>query len=397
MRRFSFLRFFLSCLCLSFFLLHGSEGSAAESPQDQLKAFLLRGVENGLNLNDKGAEAELMKAVELDGENPIGYSFLAMTYLYSFETGFTEKEKKRNEALMVRAVENAESRAEKRMEKNPRDGGAYFSMVLAKMVRDRWEMDRKNYFRAFREAGRVWDYLEKTRELDPGNYDVYYPMGILHYYLAQLSGIARGVASLFITSGDREKGLKELELAAEKGYFLKDMAQSNLVSIYYLNEKQPERALPLAKQLREKYPQNYNFCFALADTLSRLGRFEEAMAAAGEIETGIKSGIPPYRPELWPRYQQLLGKIFLDQGDYPKATEYLKLALKDQAPYNARVRAWALVRLGMIQDARKERKLAEEYYQKALEVEGAEGGAQRAAKEYLDTPYSPPTVKEKKP
>jgi tetratricopeptide (TPR) repeat protein len=362
-----------------------------------LKAFLLGGVENGLNLNDKGAEAELMKAVELDGENPIGYSFLAMTYLYSFETGFTEKEKKRNEALMVRAVENAESRAEKRMEKNSRDGGAYFSMVLAKMVRDRWEMDRKNYFRAFREAGRVWDYLEKTRELDPGNYDVYYPMGILHYYLAQLSGIARGVASLFITSGDREKGLKELELAAEKGYFLKDMAQSNLVSIYYLNEKQPERALPLAKQLREKYPQNYNFCFALADTLSRLGRFEEAMAAAGEIEAGIKSGIPPYRPELWPRYQQLLGKIFLDQGDYPKATEYLKLALKDQAPYNARVRAWALVRLGMIQDARKERKLAEEYYQKALEVEGAEGGAQRAAKEYLETPYSPPTLKEKKP
>jgi tetratricopeptide (TPR) repeat protein len=265
------------------------------------------------------------------------------------------------------------------------------------MVKDRWEMDRKNYFRAFREAQRVWDYLEKIRELDPGNYDVYYPMGILHYYLAQLSGVARGIASVFITSADREKGLKELELAAEKGYFLKDMAQSNLVSIYYLIEKQPERALPLAKQLREKYPRNYNFCFALADTLSRLGRFEEAMAAAREIETGIKSGIPPYRPELWPRYQQLLGKIFLDQGDYEKATEYLKLALKDQAPYNARVRAWALVRLGMIQDARKERKLAEDYYQKALEVEGAEGGAQRAAKEYLETPYSPPTMKEKKP
>jgi tetratricopeptide (TPR) repeat protein len=341
--------------------------------------------------------AELRKAVELDRENPIGFSFLAMNHLFFYETSFSEKEKKTEEAALVKAVEDARTRAEKRIEKNPQDGGAYFSLALEAMVKDRWEMDRKNYFRAFREAQRVWDYLEKIRELDPGNYDVYYPMGILHYYLAQLSGVARGIASVFITSADREKGLKELELAAEKGYFLKDMAQSNLVSIYYLIEKQPERALPLAKQLREKYPRNYNFCFALADTLSRLGRFEEAMAAAREIETGIKSGIPPYRPELWPRYQQLLGKIFLDQGDYEKATEYLKLALKDQAPYNARVRAWALVRLGMIQDARKERKLAEDYYQKALEVEGAEGGAQRAAKEYLETPYSPPTMKEKKP
>ncbi|MGA2958459.1 MAG: tetratricopeptide repeat protein [Thermodesulfobacteriota bacterium] len=397
MKRVPFLWFFLSGLCLSVLLLQGPKVSAAELPKDQLKTFLLSGVEKALNLDEQGAMAELRKAIELDRENPIGFSFLAMNHLFFYETSFSEKEKKTEEAALVKAVEDARTRAEKRIEKNPQDGGAYFSLALEAMVKDRWEMDRKNYFRAFREAQRVWDYLEKIRELDPGNYDVYYPMGILHYYLAQLSGVARGIASVFITSADREKGLKELELAAEKGYFLKDMAQSNLVSIYYLIEKQPERALPLAKQLREKYPRNYNFCFALADTLSRLGRFEEAMAAAREIETGIKSGIPPYRPELWPRYQQLLGKIFLDQGDYEKATEYLKLALKDQAPYNARVRAWALVRLGMIQDARKERKLAEDYYQKALEVEGAEGGAQRAAKEYLETPYSPPTMKEKKP
>ncbi len=397
MKRVPFLWFFLSGLCLGVLLFPGPKVSAAELPKDQLKTFLLSGIEKALNLDEQEAIAELRKAVELDRENPIGFSFLAMNHLFFYETSFGEKEKRTEEAALVKAVEDARTRAEKRIEKNPQDGGAYFSLALEAMVKDRWEMDRKNYFRAFREAQRVWDYLEKIRELDPGNYDVYYPMGILHYYLAQLSGVARGIASVFITSADREKGLKELELAAEKGYFLKDMAQSNLVSIYYLIEKQPERALPLAKQLREKYPRNYNFSFALADTLSRLGRFEEAMAAAREIESGIKSGIPPYRSELWPRYHQLLGKIFLDQGDYEKAAEYLKLALKDQAPYNARVRAWALVRLGMIQDARKERKLAEDYYQKALEVEGAEGGAQRAAKEYLETPYSPPTMKEKKP
>jgi tetratricopeptide (TPR) repeat protein len=384
-------------ICLSFFLLHGLEVSANEAPRELLKTFLLSGVEKALNLDEKGAVAELRNAIELDRENPIGYAFLAINHLFFYETSFSEKEKKTEEAALLKAVEDARTRAEKRIEKDPKDGGTYFSLALEAMVKDRYEMSRRNYYRAFREAQRVWEYLEKTREMDPGNFDIYYPMGIIHYYLAQLSGIARGVASIFITSADREKGLKELELAAEKGYFLKDMAQSNLISVYNGYEKQPGRALPLARRLKERYPDNYNFSFALADILSSLGQSEEAFSLAGEIEKGIKGGVPPYRPELSPRYQQLQGKLYLDQGDYDKAAEYFKLVLKDSAPYNARVRAWALVRLGMIQDARKERKLAEECYQKALEVEGVEGVAQRAAREYLDTPYSPPTIKGKKP
>jgi tetratricopeptide (TPR) repeat protein len=79
----------------------------------------------------------------------------------------------------------------------------------------------------------------------------------------------------------------------------------------------------------------------------------------------------------------------LDQGEYARAYDYLNRSLQDNAPYNARVRAWALVRLGMIHDARQERTKAEEYYGKALEVVGGEGTAQVAAKQYLKTPYSP--------
>jgi tetratricopeptide (TPR) repeat protein len=375
---------------LSFLVRPFPDLLAKEPPKDEIQTYLQRGVEQGLNLDDKGAVTELMKAVDRDRDNPIGYAYLAMAELFFYETSIDEKEKKKYETSMLKAIEDAQARAERKIEKDPKNGEAYFSMAVARMVKNRFEILRKNYFRAFREAQGVWDLLEKTRELDPQNFDVYYPMGVLHYHLAQLTGAARWVTSIFITSGDRERGLKEFRIAYEKGRLTKDLAASSLVSAYSTYEKQPALALPLALKLKEQYPNNYNFNFALANILSDLGRFDEALSCVREIEEGIKAGMPPYRPELQPRCDQALGKIALDRGEYEKAAGLFKQVLKDTTPGNVRVRAWAMVRLGMIQDARKERKTAEEYYRKALvDLEGAEGAAQRAAREYLEAPYSP--------
>jgi hypothetical protein len=62
------------------------------------------------------------------------------------------------------------------------------------------------------------------------------------------------------------------------------------------------------------------------------------------------------------------------------------------APYNARIRASSLLRLGMIQDVRGQRKQAEDYYRRTLEVEGGEGVAQVDAKQYLKSPYLSPST-----
>jgi tetratricopeptide (TPR) repeat protein len=393
MRKVLSLRILLFLPLWTIFFFPQPELWGKDPTQERVEEFIRRGVEKGLNLDGPGSVAELTRAIEVDRENPLSYAYLAMAHLFLYETAFDEGEKKEHESSMLRAVEDAQSRAEKQLGKNPKNAEACFSLAISRMVKNRWEIIRKNYFRAFREAQAVWDLLERTQELDPQNFDVYYPMGVLHYHLAQLSGIARWITSLFITPGDRERGLKEFEVAYQKGRLMRDFAASSLVSAYSGYEKKPARALPLVQALKERYPKNYNFSFALANTYSDLGKSEEALAVAREIESCIRSGIPPYRAELWPRYSLLLGKIALDQGEYDKAEELLNQALKDTASYNARVRAYALVRLGMIQDARDDRKGAEDYYRKALEVEGAEGTAQRLAREYLEAPYSPPTRK----
>ena len=87
-----------------------------------------------------------------------------------------------------------------------------------------------------------------------------------------------------------------------------------------------------------------------------------------------------------------MGRILFNQGQYVRATEYFQRVLKDSSSYNARVRAWAWVNLGMIHDAHKERKIAEECYFRALKIEDGEGIAQVEARKYLKTPYMQPPI-----
>ena len=378
-------------LCLSLIVSATETGAvAAQLKPDQLHSYLRQGIEKVFNLEPQSASIYLQKAVDLDRENPTGYAFFALENLFFYEISLDQKEREKYQESMLRYVSEATARGQSRIEKNPNDGQAYFAMAMAKIIKVRWAIGQKQYRIVAQETSNIWDYLEKAKEEDPQNYDTYFLMGLLHYHLDHLPPLARFFSSLLIASGDSKKGLQELELAAQKGDLLKELAQSELASVYVNFEKQPARALPIARELRKRFPRNYNFSFALANALSELHQFQEAFATAREIEKGIQAGTPPFVPQLQPRLDQLMGRIFFNEGEYAKASEYLEKTLRDKAPYNARVRAWALVRLGMIHDALKEREQAEEYYNRALAEQGGEGFAQVEARKYLDSPYVPP-------
>jgi tetratricopeptide (TPR) repeat protein len=384
-------KIFFPLLCMAFLMLGaGMDAGAAQHPSNPSHSYLRSGIEKAFNLETKSAIAYLQKAVEADRESPMGYAFLALVQLSSYEMSFDPKDRERTQAAMTHYIREALARGEKRIEENPKDGQACFAMALAKVALVRLAIIQKHYSAAAKESSGAWNYLERTRHDDPLNYDVYYLRGLLHYHLNHLTGMTRFVTSLLITSGDREKGLQELELASRKGDFLRDMAKAELTSVYVNYEKQPSRALPIAQELKKKYPRNYNFSFVLANTLSDLHRFKEAFAVAREIERGIQSGMPPYAHQLRPRHHQLMGRIYFSQGEYARAAEHYREALKDTSLYKDRIRTLSLVRLGMIHDALNERKQAEECYSMALEVDGGGDLPKKEAKKYLETPYRPP-------
>jgi len=379
----------LIVLCLAFLSTAQLEAEAGDAQPATLRAYLRQGIEKAFNLETQRATSLFQKAVELDRGNPLGYSFLALNHLFSYEMSFDPQERARDQESMLQDVEEALSRGLNRIEKTPRDSQAYFAMALAKIVKIRWALTQKRYLVIAQESGHIWTYLEKAKAEDPQNYDIYFPLGLLHYHLDHLPAAARIFSALLITAADHQKGLEELEIAAQKGDLLKELAQAELSSVYTYFEQQPARALPITRELKEKFPRNYNFALTLAITLSELNRFAEAFVVAGEIEKAIQTGAPPFVPQLQPRYDHMMGRILFNQTEYTRAGEYFRKALTDMSVYNARIRTSALVRLGMIHDIRKERKQAEEFYSRALAVEGGEGVAQVEAKRHLQTPYAP--------
>jgi tetratricopeptide (TPR) repeat protein len=379
------------CLILftSMLIFAALSGTAPAQPQpSQLRITLRQGIEKAFNLEIQSATGLFRKAVELDRENPLGYAFLALTHMFAYEMSFDPKERVREEESMLQDVDEALTRGQKRIAQNTKNGRAYFAVTLAKIVKIRWAIAQKQYFTIMQETAGIWDYLEKAKAEDPQNHDVYFSMGLLHYHLDHLPAMTRFFSSLFITAADHDKGLQELELAAQKGDLLKELAQAELVSVYTSFEGLPATALPIVRELRGKFPRNYNFAFALANTLSELQRFPEAFAVAGEIERGIQAGSPPFGLQLLPRYYHLMGRILFNQKEYARAAEYFQKALLDTSATNARTRVSALVRLGMIRDIRGEREKAKEYYSRALDVEGGEGVARTEADKYLAAPYT---------
>ena len=367
----------------------GTEAEASSLQTAGMRDTLRQGVDRAFNMDYSGADALFRKAVALDPEDPTGYAFQAVNHLFGSEVSFDPKQREASLEAMLRCVGEALARGEQRVEKNPRDGQAYFAMALARTAKFRWALRKKQTVTAAQEAYGLWSCLERAQQEDPENHDSYLLTGLIRYHIDHLPDLSRFLSSLLITQGDSRRGLLDLERAATRGDLLRDLARSELISVYLNFEKQPARALPLARELQRKYPRNYNFSFALANIQSEMRQFREALAIARDLEKGIASGKPPFAPQLKPRHDQLMGRIYFTQGDYGRAEDCFRRSLTDTSDYNARVRVWSYVRLGMIHDVRNEREQAMELYSMALAVESGESIAKVEARQYLKTPYRP--------
>jgi tetratricopeptide (TPR) repeat protein len=357
--------------------------AAAFHAAPAVRAGMLRATDLLLNLETDAAAAECRQLVSTPEGEALGRFCLSLVTLTRAEdqdepaTDLDRFLEQANEAL---AAAEAQERAA------PLD--AEVKLLLGMIHGSRAIVDggRKNYFAALQDVREAHRFFQEAQQLNPALVDASYGLGLYNVAMGRLPAIVKPFVSIVLPAGNPELGLKELERVAEQGAYLRATAQVALLQLYAGSEHRYADAVHLGQDLLRRYPGNPELYFATAHAASEVGRFEDALEIGRRVGRQVQEGRPRFA-ELGARYNQLMGKIYMDRGDYAAALVFFQRALDAPTPPRYRwITAWAWTRSGMIYDVQGDRQEAVRRYQAALSVE-TDGLAKDLARQYLEAPY----------
>jgi len=165
-------------------------------------------------------------------------------------------------------VARADSVAHKQLRTNPEDRHSLFALTLAQGLRaDYAALVEKENMRALRHTREGAVSAQRLLAIDPNYYDAYLATGVSNYIVGSLFPPVRWFLRLGGYSGDREKGMRDLSLTAEKGRLLAPFARL-LLAVANLRADEPQKARELLVGLRDEFPTNPLF----AKEIERLDR-----------------------------------------------------------------------------------------------------------------------------
>lgn len=171
----------------------------------------------------------------------------------------------------LKAVGDAQSRAEAALAKNPNDEAALFAMAITDGVStDYMALVDKHQIASLSSAKKSNDFAQRLLRLDPKFYDAYLTAGFSEYLVGSLPFFVKWFVHFDNVSGSKEKGVQNLRLVASEGHYLKPFAKI-LLGIAALRDKRPHDAQRLLAELSHTYPQNPLFRKELDKLNTKLG------------------------------------------------------------------------------------------------------------------------------
>jgi hypothetical protein len=226
------------------------------------------------NFDFAGSQQVARAYTETSPEDPVGHAARAAAYLFSElhrlnllgkEFMTSDDRIKSKEKIVAKEVAQAEFQkaaaevrrlAERALAKNPADANALLAMTLiAGMERDYAALVEKRLRASLDYAKESQQYARRLIAADPTQYDAYFTFGFSEYLVGSLPFFARWFMKLDGVVGDKQKGLEELETAAERGRYLKPFARM-MLAMFYLREKRPDDSRRHLRELAKDFPGN---------------------------------------------------------------------------------------------------------------------------------------------
>jgi len=179
---------------------------------------------------------------------------------FADDSSFKEKSKLAPDPL-VRArldtvLRRSEELARKRLANSPQDANALFAMTMVYGLRaDYAALIEKRNLASLRLSREASAWAQKLLAVQPDNSDAYLATGVHNYIIGSLAAPWRWILKLGGFSGDKQKGMADVERAAQHGRYLAPFGRI-LLAIAYVRDKDTARAREMLVGLNRDFPKN---------------------------------------------------------------------------------------------------------------------------------------------
>jgi hypothetical protein len=167
-------------------------------------------------------------------------------------------------AAFFAADKKAQELAKQKLKIDADDPNALFAITLSLGMEadyaaliDKQQMDS---LKMIRDADK---YAKRLLAIAPEGTDAYLTLGTANYIIGSLPGFKKFLLGFAGIHGDKKEGIKQLELAAASGHYLRPFAKI-MLALAALREKKPEVARVQMQELVVEFPENSLFASELA-------------------------------------------------------------------------------------------------------------------------------------
>jgi len=226
-------------------------------------------------------------------DDPLGPTFDAAGLLFSefhrlgvLESQFFEDDKKfqsrpklkPDPAVRARfdaEIQKAQAAAHARLARNSNDKDALFAMTLTNgLEADYAALVEKRNLESLHYTKESTVWAGQTLAVDHDCYDAHIAGGISKYIIGSMAAPVRWLVRLGGVNGDKQQGIQELKLVADRGHYLAPFADI-LLAIAYVRDHDKPHARELLTNLHDQFPRNPLF----SEEIARLDSTAPATAA----------------------------------------------------------------------------------------------------------------------
>jgi tetratricopeptide (TPR) repeat protein len=256
--------------------------------------------------------------------------YVAATY-FSGKTDFVMPPKER--AAFFNSLQKCQDLAKVILQKNRRDRDARYFLATAYGLRSSFAITIDHSLReAFSNGNKAYSLSRQLIEEDPNYYDAYLTVGIYEYIVGSIPWYLKWMVFVIGVRGNKQDGMEHVQLASEKGQYIRNEAQ--LVSVVLdVREHRYAEAMELARSLNSRYPRSFLFPLHIAQILQMTGQKEQAIALFLQVEKKIEARDPNFDKLPLASYRFNLGVDLMNMSRLDAAEERFRKVISDpQAP-----------------------------------------------------------------